>query len=205
MTRPVKRSVSLAIHHPNGRVLQIRRPPDDEDLPLAWGLPAASLRPGEDWEDAVRRAARDKLDVEVEPGGVLREGALERDAYRLEMRLYEARILHGNPTVIGRDPSITHYVDLRWGTAEGLEPAARAGSLCSLLYLDNREEGGSMNSIELTDRESEIVVETLRTALSDLRMEITDTDSKDYRERLKERKAALEKAIDGLTPSQKRN
>ncbi len=136
MSRAVKRSVSVAIHDGDGRVLQIRRPADDEDLPLAWGLPAATLRDGEEWDDAVRRAARDKLDLDVEPGAILRGGALERAAYRLEMRLYEARIMHGAPRVIGRDPEATHYVDFRWGTAEGLEPAARAGSLCSRLYLE---------------------------------------------------------------------
>ncbi len=198
MSRPVKRSVSVAIHLEDGRVLQIRRPPDDDELPHAWGLPAASLRTQEGWEDAVRRAARDKLGLEVEPGAVLREGSLERERYRLEMRLYEARIMHGEPAVIGRDPEVTRYVDWRWGGAEGLRPAARAGSLCSRLYLENRDGGGTMIRGELTDRETELVVETLETALSDLRMEITDTDRQEYREGLKERKAALQKAIDGL-------
>ena len=132
---PIKRSVSLAIRHADGRVLQVQRPPDDEDLPLVWGLPAASLQGDESWEDAVRRAARDKLGVEVEPGRVLNEGAKGRDAYRLEMRLYEARLLGGEPSVPQPIGGVTQYVDWRWGDDQGLEPAAEAGSLCSRLYL----------------------------------------------------------------------
>ncbi len=55
-----------------------------------------------------------------------------------------------------------------------------------------------MNRIDLTGREAELVVDTLRNALSDLRMEISDTDRQDYRDGLKERKAALQKAIHEL-------
>lgn len=131
----VKRSVSVAIHGPDGRVLQVQRPPDDEDLPLAWGLPAASLRPDETWEAAVERAARDKLGVEVEAGRVLGEGELDRPGYRLEMRLYEARIESGEPRALQTAEGVTRYTDWRWGGADQLRPAAEAGSLCSRLYL----------------------------------------------------------------------
>jgi 8-oxo-dGTP diphosphatase len=145
MSPPVKRSVSLALHDADGRVLQVQRPPDDEDLPGVWGLPAASLREGEGWEDAVRRAARDKLDLAVVPGLVLRSGSRDRPGYRLEMRLYEARIAAPDggvaPRLEGRDPAVTRYTAWRWGTAEGLRPAADRGSLCSILYLGAPEEG----------------------------------------------------------------
>lgn len=139
--RPVKRSVSLAIHDQDGRVLLVQRPTDDEDLPLAWGLPAASLREGESWADAARRAAGDKLGVEVDPGRVLREGRRERSEYRLEMRLYEARITRGEPAVPQLDAAVTQYVDWRWGKGMDLIPAARAGSLCSRLYLETAAGG----------------------------------------------------------------
>lgn len=134
-----KRSVSLAIPGPGGDpgvVLLVQRPADDEDLPLAWGLPAASLGPGESWEAAVRRAARDKLGVEVEPGDVLGEGVLDRATYTLEMRLYAARLAAGEPAVQQATTGVTRYRAWRWGRAPDLEPAAAAGSLCSRLYLE---------------------------------------------------------------------
>ena len=141
--KPVKRSVSLAIHADAGdrhrqRVLLVQRPADDEDLPLVWGLPAASLGPGESWQDAVRRAAGDKLGVEVEPGTVLQEGVTDRASYTLEMRLYEARIVAGEPVVPQPVQGVTQYRAWRWGPAADLEPASRGGSLCSKLYLDWR-------------------------------------------------------------------
>jgi ADP-ribose pyrophosphatase YjhB (NUDIX family) len=139
----VKRSVSLAIHSHAGRVLLVQRPPDDEDLPLAWGLPAASLGPGEEWEVAVRRAARDKLGLEVQAGRVLEGGELERPGYHLEMRLYEARPVAGEPAVPQPVGGVTQYVGWRWGDPEELAPAAAAGSLCSRLYLSWNRGGGT--------------------------------------------------------------
>jgi len=132
----IKRSVSLAIPDGDGRVLLVQRPPDDEDLPDAWGLPAASLDAGESWADAVRRAARDKLGVAVDPGGLLHGGQLDRPGYRLEMRLYRARLRDGDPVVPQAVPGVTQYVAWRWGPALDLVPASRAGSLCSRLYLE---------------------------------------------------------------------
>jgi ADP-ribose pyrophosphatase YjhB (NUDIX family) len=131
----MKRSVSLAIHDPDRRVLLVQRPDDDEDLPGAWGLPAASLGPEESWEAAVRRAGRDKLGVELEPVRMLAAGDLERPAYRLTMRLYEARLVDGEPAVPQPAAGVTQYVAWRWGDPPDLEPAAAAGSLCSRLYL----------------------------------------------------------------------
>ncbi len=136
-TRPVKRSVSFAIFRPGqpDQVLVVQRPADDEDLPDAWGLPAGSLRPGEDWTDAVRRAGRDKLGVELGVGQELNRGSLERAAYTLEMRLLAARVLAGEPHVPQPHPDVTQYQAWTWGTAETLRPAAERGSLCSQLFL----------------------------------------------------------------------
>lgn len=117
-------------------MLLVQRPRDDEDLPLAWGLPAASLKPGESWTDAVRRAAGDKLGLDVAPGVVLREGSLERESYRLEMRLYDARILAGAPNVRRHVVDVTRYAAWRWGAAAELSASAERGSLCGRLYLE---------------------------------------------------------------------
>ncbi len=136
--KPVKRAVSFAIFRPDhpDQVLAVLRPPDDQDLPNAWGLPAGSLRPGEDWADAVRRAGREKLGVELEPGEELRRGTLERAAYTLEMRLLAARIVAGEPAVPQPDPTVTQYSAWKWAYAAELEPAAARGSLCSRLFLE---------------------------------------------------------------------
>lgn len=137
VNHPVKRSVSVAIPHEDGeRVLIVRRPPDDEDLPDAWGLPAASLRSDESWEDAVQRAGREKLGVELRVGAEINRGAIERADYRLEMRLFEADIVSGSVEVPQNDSAVTQYAAWRWGTGEDLMPGARMGSLCCQLFLN---------------------------------------------------------------------
>jgi 8-oxo-dGTP diphosphatase len=125
----VKRSVSLVIDGPGG-VLLVRRPEDDESLPGIWGLPAASLRPGESERDAVERAGRDKLGVTVEPLQPIGSEASDRAV----MQDWAARIAAGEPSVPQRGDG-TQYVDWRWGDAAELAPAARAGSLCARALL----------------------------------------------------------------------
>lgn len=136
----LKRSVAVVIRGPEARaesgVLAVRRPPDDADLPGIWGLPAASLRWGESWEAAARRAGRDKLGVALEVMGELREGTRERPGYTLNMKLYEARIVEGEPRVPRPVDGVTQYTDWRWASAGDLAEGARLGSLCCQLYLD---------------------------------------------------------------------
>jgi ADP-ribose pyrophosphatase YjhB (NUDIX family) len=125
----VKLSVSLVIEGPGG-VLLVRRPEDDVSLPGVWGLPAASLREGESERDALLRAGRDKLGVDVEP---LEPLATERTTAH-EMRDWAARIAAGEPRV-PQAAGGTQYVEWRWGDPAELEPAARAGSLCARALL----------------------------------------------------------------------
>lgn len=139
----VKQTVAVAIRDPArpGDVLVVQRPPDDDELPNAWGLPAASLREGELWVDAALRAGRDKLGVALDVGPLMDSGSAGRNEYMLEMRLYEARIADGEPAVPQTDAQVTQYQAWRWGWAEDLRPAAASGSLCSQLYLRVADDG----------------------------------------------------------------
>ena len=117
--------MSLVIEGPAG-VLLVRRPDDDESLPGVWGLPAASLREGESERDALLRAGRDKLGVEIEPVELVGEEGRMRD--------WRARVVDGEPSV-PQPADGTQYVELRWGQHAELAPAARAGSLCARALL----------------------------------------------------------------------
>jgi 8-oxo-dGTP diphosphatase len=134
--KPLKHSVSLVIEGPEGLLL-VRRPEGDESLPGEWGLPAATLRPGEDEEDAVRRAGTDKLGVEVRPLGSLGDAEDERPAYRILMRDWAAQIAAGEPEV-PQPGEGTQYESWRWGDPAELVPAARRGSLCARVLLRER-------------------------------------------------------------------
>jgi ADP-ribose pyrophosphatase YjhB (NUDIX family) len=134
--KPLKRSVALVIEEPEGLLL-VRRPDDDESLPGEWGLPAATLREDESEEDALRRAGRDKLGVEVRPLHRLGEAEDERPAYRIVMRDWAVEIASGVPRV-PQPGAGTQYDSWRWGAPEELAPAARHGSLCARVLLRER-------------------------------------------------------------------
>jgi hypothetical protein len=53
--------------------------------------------------------------------------------------------------------------------------------------------------VELSEEESEAVQTALRSYLSDLRMEITDTDNPEYKRALRDERTMLEKAIEKLS------
>jgi 8-oxo-dGTP diphosphatase len=116
------------IDGPDGLLL-VHRPDDDESLPGVWGLPAASLAEGESEEDAVGRAGREKLGVEVVPVRPIGTDGAMTD--------WEARITAGRPSVPQPGPN-TQYTELRWGDPLELVPAAREGSLCSRVLLRAR-------------------------------------------------------------------
>lgn len=111
------------------RVLIVRRPDDDDDLPGVWGLPAASLAAGESEGDAVRRAGREKLGVEVRPGEPVGTDGPMTD--------FRAEIVTGEPAVQRGGPN-TQYAQVKWGGVHELVPAAREGSRCSRVLLRAR-------------------------------------------------------------------
>lgn len=55
-----------------------------------------------------------------------------------------------------------------------------------------------MLAVQLDAHERDILEQILESTLSDLRMEICDTDLKDFRDKLKDRKAVLGKVLDAV-------
>ena len=55
-----------------------------------------------------------------------------------------------------------------------------------------------MIQLDLDDQERETLVTVLTSYLSDLRMEIADTDRQDFRDMLKERKVVIGKVLTAL-------
>ena len=83
------------------------------------------------------RAGRAKLGVDVRPLAPIGEAEAERPGYVLAMRDWGARVEAGEPAVPQPGPG-TQYVELRWGEPVELVPAARAGSLCCRVMLQER-------------------------------------------------------------------
>ncbi len=55
-----------------------------------------------------------------------------------------------------------------------------------------------MTHLELTEQQQQVLNEVLEITLSDLSMEISHTDQKDYRDRLKQRREALKSIHESL-------
>jgi len=122
-SKPVKHSVAVLIRN-DRRVLAIRRPDDDDELPGSWGLPAGTLRGSEDAEDLIRRIGREKLGVRLSPSRKLGAGIQERPGYRLEMELWEVEMA-GTP----------QHPEWQWAGLNLFRTGQARGSLCCDLAL----------------------------------------------------------------------
>jgi len=147
--KPVKRAVAVVVRRAAGAsggdaqaaagaFLVVRRPDDPADpLRGAWGLPAVTLHDGEDDRDAVIRAGRVKLGVELAPGPRIGEKTADRGGYLLRLADYEATIVSGAPRVPQPDASMTQYTACLF-TADTamLGEAAARGSVCAQIFLE---------------------------------------------------------------------
>ncbi len=133
-------------------ILVVKRPEDDEDHPGIWGLPATSLDEGENWEDAVHRAAREKLGIQIKVVDKLSEGHQLREDFDITLRNYEVEIVSGEPECPQEGRPGTQYDDWKWAEPEILQESAEAGSLCCTLFLDSNDIGFEMKGN--VDRES---------------------------------------------------
>ena len=115
-----------------GRILAIRRPDNDDELPGIWGLPAGTCRETETVEQVIGRIGLEKLGVVLCPVGQIASGQQDRPAYKLMMELWEAT-MEGTPT----------YSEWQWAGFNVLEPGAANGSLCCALALQNKSRVSS--------------------------------------------------------------
>lgn len=135
----LKHSVAAVVRDGTGAFLAVKRPDDPAD-PLAgsWGLPAVTLRAGETEPDAVRRAGRVKLGVELAVGEKIGTKTADRGAYVLTLADYAATVAGGTVTVPQPDSSMTQYAEARFVTDSAiLADAAAKGSLCAQIYLES--------------------------------------------------------------------
>ena len=122
----VKHSVAVLIQR-GDQILAVRRSETDDELPGIWGLPAGTLREGEDVQNLVIRIGREKLGVTLIPLRRIAAGVQDRPNYRLEMELWEV-LMEETPT----------HPEWQWATMDLLRPGMEAGSLCCQLAINNK-------------------------------------------------------------------
>jgi ADP-ribose pyrophosphatase YjhB (NUDIX family) len=138
---PTKRSVALLIRK-GERILSVRRPDGDDELPGVWGVPAGSYRDAETLAELVARIGRDKLGVTLKPLRKLTQGRQQRDRYILDMELWETEIVTGTP----------QHPEWKWTTADTLQASIAQGSLCCRLVADVLKSEAAARSGSDADR-----------------------------------------------------
>lgn len=140
------RAIAVLIASPldSSRLLTVRRPDDDEDLPGVGGLAATSLKDDELVEAAAHRLGTRKLGANVTLGAMLAEGSQESAAQHFSLSLYAATLDATSPELPESNDQIdgsTYYTDWQWDLRESLSQGAQMGSLCCQLALqDNSTE-----------------------------------------------------------------
>jgi hypothetical protein len=61
-----------------------------------------------------------------------------------------------------------------------------------------QENGGNMTHLKLTDEEADTLIQVLSYYISELRMEVTDTDQQEMRDALKVEEAMLKRVLQVL-------
>ena len=79
-----------------------------------------------------------------------------------------------------------------------VDPIRLSGFRNTTARSDGVTDGMNGVQVTLTDAEASTLREVLESYLSDLRMEIVDTEDKDFREKLKSEEKILKKIIDAL-------
>ncbi|MBI4338189.1 MAG: NUDIX hydrolase [Chloroflexi bacterium] len=148
---PVRSAVALVVRQPGRaeKLLVVKRPADDPELPGLWGLPAASAQRGETPEQTAQRLARDKLGASLRLVGMMAEGSQQRNGYLLKMALYLADLERREVRLAprgGRGDSVTYYTAWRWAMPAALKKGAQRGSLCCRLLLDSWKSAGALAS-----------------------------------------------------------
>lgn len=134
--KPTINAVAFVIYDSlRKKVLAVQRPDTDDILPSVWGLPAGSLKIGESFEDAVIRAGKEKIGVEVKIVAFIGESTIDRTEFISHMKEYECNIVSGTPRVPQPIQGITQYQQWKYANPTLLKEAARKESLCSRIYL----------------------------------------------------------------------
>ena len=107
--RPFVR-VAAALIRSGSRFLICRRPPGKARA-LLWEFVGGKLEPGETCEQALVRECREELGITVRPTGVFAALTHEYPDLTVELTVYNAEIVSG-------EPQLLEHCELRWITSD---------------------------------------------------------------------------------------
>lgn len=102
--------VAAALIRRNGRFLICRRPPGKARA-LLWEFVGGKLEPGETGEQALVRECREELGITVRPDGVFASLVHDYPDLTVELTVYNADIVSG-------EPQLLEHCGMRWITVD---------------------------------------------------------------------------------------
>ena len=136
--KKIKESVAIVIQNKRGEFLAVKRATDDS-FAGHWGLPAASLRDYETQVDTAKRAAKDKLGVDIEILETIGDRTEDKGDYDEHLTEYLVHSVNGEVSLDVRDPSVSKYAEFGYfNDPTILIPAAKGGSICSRIFLTSK-------------------------------------------------------------------
>ena len=132
----ITNAVALMIYDSSdSKVLAVMRGEEDQYIPNLWSLPSGYVSEGDSLEIAVKKAALQKLGVQVDTIEAVDTGSVNRENDTLHMTLYKTKIISGDPQVPQPFPNVTQYAKVDWVEPKYLEDAARKDVLSCKLFL----------------------------------------------------------------------
>ncbi len=116
MVLPLTIRVVAAVIELGGRYLITQRRPAAV-LPLLWEFPGGRVEEGESDTAALQREVRFRLGVEIRPGKLMSFVSHPYERYVIELYLYEAQVVTGQPTAV-------NVQDFRWVASAEFEAFA---------------------------------------------------------------------------------
>lgn len=157
MSKKVDYVVAIVLKEKGSKsFLEVKRPPEDKDLANYWGLPAATMKPGELPEDCAKRVCTEKLGCKAIPTRFIGLMFQKRNAYDLFLMDIEMELEQGEmPDINKAHTENTAYIEQKW-TENPLElmDSAKMGSCCSSIYLSDLgllDKGEWIASLEGSD------------------------------------------------------
>ncbi len=121
------------------KFLAVKRPSNAKSLPDVWGLPAITVKYGEQLEMATVRLAREKLNTQVQFLGCLGLASANRGEYELTLMDVVVRLAGKEPSAWEAPMEQTKYVQQQWTNELSLlKEAALKGSVCSRILLQSQ-------------------------------------------------------------------
>ena len=94
--------VTAAVITENGKVLLARRKPGGA-MGGRWEFPGGKIEPGETPEQSLERELREELAIQARIGEFLLSTSFEGDGVSLELLVYRAERIHGEPALLEHD------------------------------------------------------------------------------------------------------